>query len=408
MEVMHARCAGLDVHKKVIVAAIRVFDGSRQRETVREFGSTTNELIRLADWLDDERVTHVAMEATGVYWRPVWHILCDRFELILANPATIRNVPGRKTDVKDAQWIAKLLAHGLIEASLVPPPVIQEARDLLRTRKQLRHEITAHTLRIQKLLEDANIKLSSVLTDILGASGRNMLQAIIQGVTDPDALAALAVGRANKKAAELREALFGRITSHHRFMLSQHLTLITGLERSIAEIDNRLEDVLRPFHDTVERLSTIPGVSTLVARTILAEIGVDMTRFHSVAHLRSWACLCPRNDQSAGKRRSTAVRKGSNWLKTALVQAAWAGARTKGSYTKAQFCRLRARRGAKKAAIAVASSLLTAAYFIIRDQVTYHELGADYFDRCNKTAVIQRHIKRLQELGCTVQVTPAA
>jgi len=408
MNVMNERCAGLDVHKALIVACVRTQTTSKVSEEIREFGATTSELVKLAEWLESEQVNTVAMEATGVYWRPVWHILAEQFDLILANPARIKNAPGRKTDVKDAAWIAKLLAHGLIEHSFVPPPIIQEARDLTRTRKQLTREVVQHTQRIQKVLEDANIKLSSVLTDTLGVSGRAIIAALIQGVTDPEALASLARGRAKNKHDDLREALWGRVTDHHRFMLKQHIDLILHLENAQLRIEGRLDEILQPFREDVERLSTIPGVSTIVAQVIIAEIGLDMSQFHSVAHLRSWACLCPRNDESAGKRRSTAVRKGSTWLKTALVQSAWAGSRTKRSYIRAQFHRIRGRRGTKKAAIAVASSILTAAYFIIRDKVEYNELGSDYFDRRDKTAVAKRHVRRLQELGFDVEISPAA
>lgn len=408
MEILLERCAGLDVHKKLIVACVRIQIGKEVVKEVCEFGTTTRELCELGEWLASRDVTHVAMEATGVFWRPVWHILEGDFALILANPAHIKNVPGRKTDVKDAEWIAMLLAHGLIEASMVPPAPIQESRDLTRTRKQLRHEVTRHTLRIQKTLENANIKLASVLTDITGVSGRAIINALIQGETNPTVLADLATGRAKKKHAELREALYGRVTPHHRFLLRQHVSLIEALERSILDIDRRLEEVLAPFREKILNLSTIPGVSDLVAEVILAEIGADMSCFPSEKHLRSWACLCPRNDQSAGKRRSTRIRKGATALKTVLVQAAWAASRAKGTYLQAQFRRICAKRGAKKAAVAVASSILTAAYFILRDDVQYHDLGPDYFDRQNKQAVINRHLRRLKELGCDVQITSVA
>jgi len=408
MDVMHDRCAGLDVHKDLIVACVRISTGNRVATEIQHFGTTTRALIDLAEWLESHAVETVAMEATGVYWRPVWHILADQFDLLLANPARIKNVPGRKTDVNDAAWIAQLLSHGLIERSFVPPPTIQEARDLTRTRKQLRREAVGHSQRIQKLLEDAGIKVASVLTDIQGVSGRLMLEALINGVTDPDELAALALGKAKNKKAALREAFRGRVTDHHRFMLRQHLSMIHSIENTISLIDDRLEVVLLPFREDIQRLCTIPGVSTLAAQVIIAEIGADMSQFHTAANLRSWARICPRNDESAGKKRSKAIQKGAVWLKTVLVQGAWAASRSKGTYTSAQFRRIRSRGGAKKAAIAVASSMLTAAYFIIRDKVGYKELGAEYFTQRGKESPAQRYVRGLKELGYDVQITPTA
>jgi transposase len=359
MKVLYRRCAGLDVHKDEVVACVRVVKRSKATHEMRRFATTTRGLLELADWVEASECSHVAMEATGVYWKPVWHVLEGHAELVLANAAHIKNVPGRKSDVNDAVWIADLLAHGLIQPSMVPPTHIQEMRDLTRTRKQLGREIVQHTQRIQKVLEDANVKLSSAVSDVLGASGRRILAAIIGGESDPEKLAALGNERLHCSRAELVEALRGRLTDHHRFMLAQHLRMVEELERSVSEFDRRIEVALEPFRDDIERLTTIPGVSTMSAQVILAEIGVDMSRFPSVGHLLSWAGLCPRLDESAGKRRSTRVRKGDPWLKTLLVQSAWAASRAKETYLRAQFLRLKARRGPKKAAVAVAASILT-------------------------------------------------
>lgn len=407
MEVLYPRCAGLDVHKDVVVACVRCVTEPKVHE-VRSFGTTTRELLSLSDWLGSHDCTHVAMEATGVYWKPVWHLLEGGFELVLANAQHIRNVPGRKTDVNDAKWIADLLAHGLIRSSFVPPSQIQEIRDLTRTRKQLVRERSQHTLRIQKVLEDANIKVASVLSDVLGQSGRNRLDAMIQGEDDPERLAALAKGTARKKHAALVEALRGRVTDHHRRMLKLHLELIGALQRAIREVDAAVGKALEPISYAADRLKTMPGVSETVAHVIVAEIGVDMSRFPTAGHLVSWAGLCPRNDESAGKRRSTRVRKSGTWLKTTLVTAAWAAVRTKDSYFRSQFLRLKARRGPKKAILAVASSMLTAAYHMLRNRVPYDDLGSDHFDRLDKSKAIGRLVRRLQQLGCDVEVKQAA
>lgn len=407
MQVLYPRCAGLDVHKDSVVAAVRCVSPPVHHE-VRSFVTTTQGLLALTDWLTSHGCTHAAMEATGVYWKPVWHLLEGHLELVLANAQHIHNVPGRKTDVADAAWIADLLAHGLIRSSFVPPVAIQELRDLTRTRKQLVREISQHSLRIQKVLEDANLKLGSVLSDVLGRSGRAMLEAIIAGEEDPQRLAALALGTARRKQAALVEALRGRVTPHHRAMLRLHLGLIDALHAALVEIDERVGKSLEPIRASARLLTTMPGVSDLVANVIVAEIGIDMSRFPTSGHLISWAGLCPRNDESAGKRRSTRVRKSAPWLKTTLVTAAWAGVRVKNTYLQAQFLRIRARRGAKKAILAVAASMLTAAYFMLRDGVEYRDLGSDHFDRRDRAKVIHRLVRRLNDLGCDVTVTPTA
>ncbi len=407
MDVLYPRCAGLDVHKDTVVACVRCVSPPTHHET-RSFATTTSGLIDLAEWLGAHGCTHVAMEATGVYWRPVWHILEDGFALVLANAQHIKNVPGRKSDVNDAMWIADLLAHGLIRSSFVPPAPIQELRDLTRTRKQLVREAAQHVLRIQKVLEDANIKLASVLSDVLTASGRAMLRAIITGESDPERLADLAQGTARRKRPELVEALRGRITAHHRMMLKLHLDLIADLERALREVDAAVGKALAPIHERARLLTTMPGISDRVAQVIVAEIGVDMARFPSPGHLISWAGLCPRSDESAGKRRSTRVRKSGTWLKTTLVTAAWAAVRVKSSYLHAQFLRLKARRGAKKAILAVAASMLTAAYFMLRDGVPYRDLGPQHLDQRHRDSTIRRLLRKLQDLGCQVDVTAKA
>ena len=368
MEVLHAHCAGLDVHKDAVVACARhMVDGAVKRE-VRSFKTTTKELMALSAWLSVEGCTHLVMEATGVYWKPVWHILADgEFELVLANAAHVKNVPGRKTDVNDATWLAELMAHGLVRASFVPDEPTQEMRNLLRTRKQFMRERSSHVQRIQKTLEDANIKLDSVISDVMGLSGRRMIEALIAGETDPAALAALAHRRIKATPAELEAALRGRVTDHHRFMLGLLLQHIDAIDAAITQIDQEVDGKIEPFRTAIEILSTIPGIHQLSAAVIVAEIGIDMARFPTEAHLISWSGLCPRNDESAGKRRSTRMRKGAPWLKTTLIQCAWAAARKKDSYLQAQFHRLRARRGAKKAIGAVAASILTAAYHMLKN-----------------------------------------
>jgi len=406
MEVIYPRCAGLDVHKQTVVACVRIAGDGPPLQEVRSFASTTSGLLALADWLDSFGVTHVAMEATGVYWKPVWHVLEGHFELVLANAAHVKNVPGRKTDVNDAMWLADLLAHGLIRASFVPPAAVQELRALTRTRKQFVRERSAHVLRIDKVLEDANLKLGVVLTDIMGKSGRAVLQAIIDGHHDPAYLASC-VGRVKASRQDILEALRGRITAHHRFMLKLHLDHIDALNKAIAQIEKEVGLGLETFRQAATLLSTMPGLSDIAATVVVAEIGIDMSRFATPAHLLSWACLCPRNDESAGKRRSTRLRRGGKWLKTTLVQAAWAAVKVKGGYLQAQFHRLRARRGAKKAIIGVAASMLTAAWHMLRDGTEWHDLGAAHFDRADAQKTANRLIRRLQQIGYNVQLAPA-
>jgi transposase len=407
MEVLYPRCAGLDVHAKTVVACVRIAEGARVMYDHRTVSTTTRGLLELSEWLRRQAVTHVAMEATGVYWKPVWHVLEDQLTLVLANAMHIHNIPGRKSDKNDAQWIADLLAMGLIRSSFVPPAPVQALRDLTRTRKQLVREIARHTQRIQKTLEDANIKLTEAISDILGTSGRAVVQALIAGETDPQRLAALTTGRLKASPEQVAEVLHGRVTSHHRFMLKLHLTQIEALEAAVADVEARISDALEPFRAAVTLLTTMPGVRATTAAVILAEIGDDMSKFPSAGHLLSWAGLCPRLDESAGKRRSTRTRTGAPWLKTTLVQAAWAAARKKDSYFHAQFLRLKSRRGPKKAILAVAASMLTDGYHMLRDGVEFHDLGDQYFVQHEKERVAKRLLQRLRDLGFDVEVKAA-
>lgn len=409
MELMYRRCAGLDVHKDNVVACVRIVEESGGvTQQTRTFATTTAGLLELQSFLDEQQVTHAVMEATGVYWKPVWHVLEGSVSLLLGNAAHLRNVPGRKSDVNDATWLSNLLAHGLVRGSFVPPTPIAELRDLTRTRKQLMRERTRYVQRLQKTLEDANVKLSSVISNIVGLSGRTILDAIIEGQDDPEQLAKLAHGRIEASGAELTEALRGRVSAHHRFMLRLHLKQVDALDAAVSELDRHIGEQLSPFREAAERLDEIPGISPTSAAVIVSEIGIDMTRFPTAGHLISWAGLCPRMDESAGKRRSTRIRKGAPWLKTVLVQCALSAARTKDSYYRAQYHRLRARRGAKKAAIAVAASLLTAIYHMLRDGTVYQDLGSKHFDRRDETKVVRRLRKRLVDLGYHVELHKAA
>jgi len=407
MQVLYPHCAGLDVHKETVTACVRSTVGNTAKREVRTFDTTTKGLLVLADWLTSEQCTHVAMEATGVYWKPVWHILSDGdFELVLANARHVKNVPGRKTDVNDATWLADLLAHGLIRGSFVPDAETQVLRSLLRTRKQLVREKSSHVQRLQKTLEDANIKLDSEISDIIGPTGRRMIEALIAGETDPAKLAALAHPRIKAPPEQLRESLHGRVMTHHRFLLRLHLQQIDALDVVVSDIDREVNTRMEPFRTATELLTTIPGISELSAQMIAAEIGTDMGRFPTAAHLISWAGLCPKNDESAGKRRSTRMRKGAPWLKTTLVQCGWAAVRKKGGYLQAQFHRIRSRRGPKKAICAIAASILTAIYHMLKDGTCYHDLGHDHFDHRAKAAQTKRLLARLHNLGYAVEITP--
>ena len=407
MQVLYPRCCALDVHKLTVVACLRIVQDNKVTTEVRTFGTTTASLIGLRDWLAANKCTHVAMEATGVYWKPVWHILSDgEFKLVLANAAHVKNVPGRKTDVSDAEWTSDLLAHGLIRASFVPDTQTQELRALMRTRKQLVREAASHIQRIQKTLEDANIKLDSVISDVMGKSGRAMIEAMIAGETNPAKLASFADRRLKASPSQLCAALRGRVTTQHRFLLRLHLKQIDALEAAIAEIDQQVEGDIAPFRAAVKQLSSTPGVKALAAQVIVSEIGIDMSRFPSDGHLVSWAGLCPRNDESAGKRRSNRLRKGAPWLKTTLVQCAWSAVRQKDTYLRAQFYHLKARRGPKKAIIAVAASILTAVYHMLKDGKAYQDLGPNHFQRRNKDQQKHLLVKRLANLGYAVALCP--
>lgn len=408
MDLLYSRCAGLDVHQRSVVACARVQDGAPASYETRTFETTTRGLLELSEWLSQHRCTHVAMEATGVYWKPVWHVLEGSFELILANAHHIKNVPGRKSDVSDAQWIADLAAHGLIRASFVPTVETQQMRDLMRTRKQFVREQVRHTQRIQKTLEDANIKLTTILSDVMGESGRRILEALIAGETDPEKLAELTDYRVRASRSAKVDALRGRVTKHHRLLLQLHLAQVDALDQSIEQIDQEVELTLEPFRAKVKLLATMPGISELVATTIVSEIGADMTRFPTAGHLISWAGLCPQMNESAGKRKSTRIRKGAPWLKTVLVQAAWSAIRKKDSYFKAQYHRLRSRRGSKKAVVAVAASMLTSIYAMLSKNAAFTDLGADWFDNVNRTKTVKRLIHRLAAMGVEVQVKEKA
>jgi transposase len=407
MEVLHPRCAGLDIHRDTVVACARLVGDGGVEQHVETFGTTTSELERLSRWLAGHGVTHIAMEATGVYWKPVWAVLAADFELVLANAMHIKNVPGRKTDVNDAMWLADLLAHGLIRASFVPPVAMQALRDLTRGRKQLMREKASHVQRIDKTLQAANLKLGSVLSDIMGVSGRAIVEALAQRQTDPQVLADCVPIRARLRAtrAEVTEALRGRRSDHQRLLLQIHLAQIAALEAAVARIDTEIGERLEPFRRATRQLITIPGVHELSAAVILAEIGVDMDRFPSAGHLISWAGLCPGNDESAGKRRSTKLRKGDPWLKILLVQVVLVAVRRKGSYLRALFHRLKIRRGPRKAIMAVAAAILTAIYWMLKRGVAYADLGADHFDRTERARLAARLTRKLDELGYHVTIT---
>jgi len=408
MEVIYPRCGALDVHKKTVVAGVRLAEESKVTTDIKTFATTTKGLLALSDWLSGYGVTHIVMEATGVYWKPVWQVLSgdEEFTLALANAAHVKNVPGRKSDVSDTHWLMELHAHGLIRPSFVPDTATQELRTLMRSRKQFVREQTRQTQRIQKTLEEANIKLDSLLSDLLGKSGRAMLDAMAAGETDPVKLAALAHKGVKASQEQLREALCGRVTEHHRFLIDLHLQQIDRLDGAIAKIDERVEANLKPFRDAVELVRTAPGIGDVSAETIVAEIGIDMSRFPTAGHLVSWTGICSRQDESAGKRRSTRLRRGNPWLKTALIQAAWAAKNKKGSYLQAQYLRLKSRRGPQKAICAVAASLLTSVYHMLKNGVPYADLGAEHFKKRSSKSHANRLVRQLERLGYAVNLNP--
>jgi transposase len=406
MQVVHERCAGLDVHKKTVVACRMVPKpvGEGWQVDVRTFGTMTIDLLALRDWLAEVHVTHVAMESTGVYWKPVYNILEEEFEVLLVNAKHIKFVPGRKTDVKDAQWIAELLQHGLLKASFIPKPAQRELRELVRYRTHLIQERVREVNRVHKVLEDANLKLSSVATDIMGASGREMLAAIIAGKDDPEALAELAKGRLRTKIDELEQALTGYVKDSHRRLLSWHLRHIDELNALLEEIEQEIDQHIRPFDedDLIARLDTIPGVDRKTAQVIIAELGTAMSRFPTAHHAAAWAGLAPGKNESAGRNHSSRTPKANPYLKAALVQAAQAAGKSKDNYLAAQYRRLAARRGKKRATVAVAHSILVIAYHLIERGTAYVDLGATYFDHRKKDTVQQQLVRRLEKLGFKV------
>jgi transposase len=410
METLYGVCAGLDVHQKTVVACVRRRDAAgKTRSQTRTYGTTMGALLQLRDWLLRSGVTHVAMESTGVYWKPVWNVLEGAFEILLVNAQHIKQVPGRKTDVKDAEWIGQLLQHGLLRGSFVPGREQRELRELARQRRKLVQANASVANRIQKVLQDANIKLGSVATDVLGVSGRAILASIIGGETDPGVLAEHARGRLRRKLAELQEALVGRVTDHHRFLLRLLLDDLTSREERIAGLSERIATVMLPaMVEAIERLRTIPGIQQSAAEAIVAEIGSDMAVFPSAGHLASWAGLCSGNHESAGKRQSGRTTKGNRWLREMLVQCAWAASHTKQTYLSAQFWRIAARRGQKRAAVAVGHTLLVIIYHVLKRHSTYHELGGDYFDRLGQQRLTRGLVNRLERLGHKVTLEPAS
>ena len=412
METLIRRCAGLDVHKASVVACARVIDENGELQSyTQSFGTTTSDLLKLNDWLMSYSVTIVGMESTGVYWKPVYTLLETEFECWLLNAQHLRNVPGRKTDVADAAWIAQLVAHGLVRPSFVPPKEIRELRELTRYRKTVIQERSREAQRLHKSLEGAGIKLSCVASDILGVSGRDMLQGLIAGTHDPDVLAELARGRLRKKLPALRKALTGWFSPTHRIIVGELLAHLEYLDESIGRLSDDITAMIAPFVAEIDLLDTIPGVNRRTAEAVLAEIGPDMSRFPSSGTLASWAGMCPGNNESAGKRFSGKTRKGSKWLRTALVESAEAAARTKGTYLAAQYARIKGRHGHNKAIVAVAHSILVIAYHILQRGQPYNELGGDYFiERQNKDAYQRRLVKQLERMGydVTLEAKPAA
>jgi transposase len=410
MEVVNERCCGLDVHKQTVVACVIVPGTGRQpNKEVRTFGTMTADLLELADWLGACQVTHVAMESTGVYWKPLWNLLEGQLELLLVNAHHVKQVPGRKTDVKDCEWLADLLRHGLLRASFVPDRPQRELRELTRYRTSLIRERAAEINRVQKILEGANIKLGDVASNVLGVSGRQILTALVAGTADPTLLADFARGKLRAKLPQLERALLGQFGAPQRFLLAQQLTHLDALDELIERLSAEVEERLRPFQDALDRLDTIPGVGRRIAEILVAEIGLDMTRFPTAAHLASWAGMCPGNNESAGKRKSGKTRKGDAWLRAALIEAAHASSRARNTYLSAQYHRLITRRGKKKAVVGVGHTILTIAYHLLRDGAEYADLGPHYFDERDEEHVTRRLVHRLEALGYSVQLQrPAA
>ena len=405
METIFRCCAGLDVHKESVQACLRVLEESgRLKQEVRGFGTMTGQLQALRDWLKAAQVTHVAMESTGVYWKPIYNILEEDFEVLLVNARHVKHVPGRKTDVADCQWLAQLLQSGLLRGSFIPQRTQRDLRDLTRHRTQLINEQTRVANRVHKTLEDANIKLASVASDILGVSGREMIEALIAGVENPQQLAQAARAQLQKKIPQLEQALQGRLREHHRFLLRSLMDHLGDLERQIRRFDERIEELMRPFDEPALRLDAIPGISQRSAQNILSEIGIDMSRFPTEHHLCSWCGMAPGNNESAGKRKSGKTTQGNRWLRRTLVQAAWAATRKKNSYFQAQYRRLVKRRGKKRALVAVGRSILVVIYHMLKDNRTYEELGADFFDRKNVQKIANYHLQRLKDLGLKVTI----
>lgn len=405
MDTLLDHCAGLDVHKDSVVTCVRHAGGGG--EVVRSFGTSTRQLLSLGDFLAAQGVRAVAMEATGVYWKPVWNLLEDRFAVMLVNAAHVKKVPGRKTDVTDAQWIAQLLAHGLLSASFVPDRPQRELRELTRQRTQLVADRARVINRVQKVLEDANVKLASVASDVMGKSGRAMLAALVAGGSSPERVADLAVGHLRKKLPQLREALTGHVTDHHRFMLRALLGQVDALDALVESFDARVEEVMSPLaREAVTALDAVPGLDRRAAQIVVAEVGTDMGRFPSASHLASWAGLCPGNHESAGKRKHGRTRQANRWLKQALVQAAYGASRKRDSYFKSQYHRIAARRGGKRAAVAVAHSILVTAYHVLRDGTPYQDLGAGHFDRLDPQRQARALQRRLERLGYQVHLEP--
>lgn len=407
MQVTYSRCAGLDVHKKLVVVCVLITQANGGVEKmIRTFSTMTADLLALDEWLRSLQIEHVALESTGVFWHPVYNLLEEGRTILLVNPQHMKAVPGRKTDVKDAEWLADLLRHGLLKASFIPPQPIRELRELTRYRKTLIQERTQEVNRLQKVLEGANIKLAAVATDVLGKSGRHMLEALIAGTQDANMLAELARGRLRAKLPGLRLALEGRVQPHHRFLLTRSLAHIDFLEESLQQVQQEIEQRLLPFEEAMTLLQSVIGIQETAAAAILAEIGTDMSRFPSAKHLASWAGVCPGNKQSGGKILSSAIRPGNAHLKAVLAEVVWSLSHTTGNYLSVQYHRLARRRGKKKAVVAVSHTVLVILYHILRDKKPYSDLGADYFDKLDSKRIEQHHIRRLEQLGYTVVLTP--